>query len=136
MDLASFSCGCPACLPEKPFIVPVRQVGGEILILIEANQEGRGQEVVERDVGLLVVEHGVDFRTGEKLAADLAILQAQDDSVAASGWGVADPRDTSGAGSGREHTAVASLSSQTDSSSRFLGRARTGGTLGYHRDTN
>ena len=57
-------------------------------------------------------------------------------SVAESGWGVADPRYTSEAESTREHTAVASLSSETDSSSSFLGRARTGGTLGYHRDPN
>ena len=91
---------------------------------------------MERDVGVIVVERGVDLRTGEKLAADLAVFHAQDDSVAASGWGVADPPDTSEAESEREHSAVASLSSQTDSSSSFLGRARTGGTLGYHRDPN
>ena len=114
---------------------------------------------MERNVGVIVVEHGVDLRTGEKLAADLPVFHAQDDSdlsglqrqkrltlfnaelsqgcsVAASGWGVADPPDTSEAESTREHTAVASLSSQTDSSSSFLGRARTGGTLGYHRDPN
>jgi hypothetical protein len=47
---------------------------------------------------------------------------------------VADPRYTSEAESTREHTAVASLSSETDSSYRFLGRARAGGTLGYNRD--
>ena len=136
MDLASFSCGCPACLPEKLFIVPLRQVGGEILLLIQAYQESRGPEVVERDVGVIVVARGVDLRTGEKLAADLAVFHAQDDSVAASGWGVADPPDTSEAESTREHSAVAGLSSQTDSSSSFLSSARTGGTLGYHRDPN
>ena len=98
-------------------------------------------------------------RNWRKLAADLPVLQAQDDSdlsglqrqkrltlfnaelsqgcsVAESGRGVADPLDTREAESTREHTVFASLSSQTDSSSRFLGRARTGGTLGYHRDPN
>jgi hypothetical protein len=29
---------------------------------------------------MLIVEHGIDLRAGEKLAADLAIFQAQDDS--------------------------------------------------------
>ena len=57
-------------------------------------------------------------------------------SVAESGWGVADPPYTSEAEGEREHSAVAGLSSQTDSSSSFLGSARTGGTLGYHRDPN
>jgi hypothetical protein len=57
-------------------------------------------------------------------------------SVAGRGWGVADPRSTSEAESTREHTAVASFSSETDSLSSFLGRARTGGTLGYNRDIN
>jgi hypothetical protein len=98
-------------------------------------------------------------RNWRKLAADLPVLQAQDDSdlsglqrqkrltlfnaelsqgcsVAESGWGVADPPYTSEAESEREHTACASLSSETDSSYSFLGSARTGGTLGYHRDTN
>jgi hypothetical protein len=56
--------------------------------------------------------------------------------VAKSGWGVADPRSTSEAESAWEHTAVASLSSQTDSSYSFQGSARMGGTLGYNRDTN
>ena len=84
------------CLPPiKLFIVPLGQVGGEILLLIQAYQESRGQEGVERNVGVIVVEHGVDLRTGEKLAADLAVFHAQDGSVAASGWGVADPPDTS-----------------------------------------
>ena len=49
MDLASFSRGCPACLPKKLFIVPLGQVGGEILLLIQAYQESRGQEGVERE---------------------------------------------------------------------------------------
>ena len=57
-------------------------------------------------------------------------------SVAESGWGVADPRDTREAESAWEHTAFADLSSETDSSYSFLGSARTGGTLGYHRDPN
>jgi hypothetical protein len=35
---------------------------------------------VERNVGMLIVEHGVDIRTGKKLAADLATFHAQDDS--------------------------------------------------------
>ena len=42
--MASFSRGCPACLPIKLFIVPLGQVGGEILILIQADQESRGQK--------------------------------------------------------------------------------------------
>jgi hypothetical protein len=57
-------------------------------------------------------------------------------SVAKSGWGVADPRDTREAEGEREHAALARLSSETDSSYRFLGSARTGGMLGYHRDPN
>jgi hypothetical protein len=56
--------------------------------------------------------------------------------VASSSWRVADRRYTSEAESAREHTVFASLSSETDSSCRFLGRARTGGTRGYNRDTN
>ena len=36
------------CLSKKLFIVPLGQVGGEILILIQAYQESRGQEGVER----------------------------------------------------------------------------------------
>ena len=33
---------------------------------------------MERDVGVIVVERGVDLRTGEKLAADLAVFHARD----------------------------------------------------------
>jgi hypothetical protein len=55
---------------------------------------------------------------------------------AKSGWGVADAHYTSQAESPWEHTAVANLSSETDSPYDFLGSARTGGTLGYHRDPN
>ena len=136
MDPTSLSRGCAACLPIKLFIVPLGQVGGEILLLIQADQDSRDPEGVEREVGVIVVARGVDLRTGEKLAADQAVFHAQDDSVAASGWGVADPPYTSEAEGEREHSAVAGLSSQTDSSYRFLSRARTGGTLGYHRDPN
>ena len=57
-------------------------------------------------------------------------------SVAERDWGVADPPYTSEAEGEREHSAVAGLSSQTDSSSSFLSSARTGGTFGYHRDPN
>ena len=80
LGMASFSCGCPTCLPMELVIVPLGQVGGEILIPIQAHQEGRGQEVVERDVRSLIVEHGIGLRTGEKLAADLPIFHSQDDS--------------------------------------------------------
>ena len=38
----------PRLPPIKLFIVPLGQVGGEILILIQAYQESRGQEGVER----------------------------------------------------------------------------------------
>ena len=57
-------------------------------------------------------------------------------SGAERGWGVADARCTSEAESPWEHNAVASLSSESDSSYGFLGSARAGGTLGYNRSTN
>jgi hypothetical protein len=57
-------------------------------------------------------------------------------SGAESGWGGADPRYTSEAKRTREHTAFASLSSETDSSYSLPGSARTGGVLGFNRDTN
>ena len=34
----------PCLPPEKLFIVPLGQVGGEILLLIQADQESRGQK--------------------------------------------------------------------------------------------
>ena len=61
---------------------------------------------------------------------------SQGRSVAESGWGVADPSYTSEAEGTREHTAVASLSSETDNPYSFLDGTRTGGTLGHNRDSN
>jgi hypothetical protein len=78
--MASFSRGCPACFPKKRFIAPLGQVGGEIRLLVQVYQESRGQEGVVLDVGVIVVERGVDLRTRKRLAADLATFHAQDSS--------------------------------------------------------